>query len=79
MVVAWGWAGGSGWGCLCSLRAGTSFIQVGPPHTPLLGQRCPPTNFSGQRETGAGDWRIKFDLKEFFLLSPMMALNIKKA
>ena len=37
-----------------------------PTHTTLARPVLPPTNFSGQREARARDWRIKFDLKEFY-------------
>lgn len=50
------------------LLVGTRFIQTDhtPQPQPWLGQRRPPTHFSGRREARARDWRIKFDLKEFY-------------
>ena len=54
------------------MLAYTSFKQTVPSANPSSASGLPTSaphnthNFSSQREAGAQDWRIKFDLKEFY-------------
>lgn len=70
--VDWAGVGGEAGPSAAPTLAYTLFKQTVPSANPgsasALPTSTPPNthNFSSQREAGAQDWRIKFDLKEFY-------------